>query len=242
MRSAGGRTIGILISATLAFGLTSGAAFAKSAEDPALLERGDTGQDVTEVQIRVAGWAADSAAEEYVEVNGEFDAATEAAVTRFQDAYGLQTTGEVDAETQSELDALEDSDGTKNFNFSEFHSKDGAGFSGGNVGESEVKENVRRLMYKLEAIRKKAGDQPITVNSGFRSKSHNDSVGGASNSQHTYGIAADIVVSGASPGKVTDYAKTTGFSGIITYSGFVHVDSRVEYPDYGAGEWYWDNA
>ena len=203
------------------------------------LREGDSGADVKELQIRVAGWAADSAQKTHVAVDGQFGPGTKAAVVRFQKAYGLTASGEVDGPTQNALNALEDSDGsTKHFDFGEFHSKDGAGFSGGNVGEAEVKENVRRLMYKLEAIRKKAGDAAITINSGFRSKAHNESVGGAPNSQHTYGIAGDIVISGKSVSQAIGHAQTSGLSGIIRYDSFTHVDSRVEY-SYGANSWYW---
>lgn len=203
------------------------------------LRRGDSGADVRELQIRIAGWAADSPSQTYVAVDGDFGPGTEAAVKRFQRAYGLTVDGIVGPQTQNALNALESSDGsTAHFDWSEFYSKDGSGFSGGNVDATTVKANVRRLMYKLEALRTKAGGRPVTINSGFRSISHNAAVGGASNSMHTYGIAADIVVSGLTPSQVRDIAKTCGFSGIILYSTFVHVDSRVEYP-YGAQSWYW---
>ncbi|GAA2779710.1 D-Ala-D-Ala carboxypeptidase family metallohydrolase [Saccharopolyspora taberi] len=203
------------------------------------LREGDSGADVRELQIRVAGWAADSAEKTHVAVDGQFGPGTKAAVIRFQNAYGLTASGVVDGPTQDALNALEDADGsTAHFDFAEFQSKDGAGFSGGNVDQAAVKENVRRLMYKLEAVRRKAGDSAITVNSGFRSKAHNESVGGAPNSQHTYGIAADIVISGRSVSQTIGYAQTSGFSGIIRYDSFTHVDSRVEY-DYGANTWYW---
>ncbi|SEG83802.1 Putative peptidoglycan binding domain-containing protein [Saccharopolyspora kobensis] len=203
------------------------------------LREGDSGADVTELQIRVAGWAADGAEQTFVAVDGKFGPGTKAAVARFQKAYGLDGSGVVDGATQEKLNALEEADGsTAHFEFAEFHSKDGAGFGGGNADESTVRENVRRLMYKLEAIREKAGDAAITVNSGFRSKAHNENVGGAANSQHTYGIAADIVISGKSVSQTIDLAKTSGMSGIIRYNTFTHVDSRMEYP-YGTQYWYW---
>ncbi|ASS77066.1 muramoyltetrapeptide carboxypeptidase [Tumebacillus algifaecis] len=204
------------------------------------LQEGSNGADVKELQIRVAGWAADSASKTYVSTDGAFGPGTKAAVIRFQKAYGLTADGVVGPATQAKLNSLEASDGsTQNFNFSEFQSKDGSGFSNGNVAAATVKENVRKLMYKLEAVRKKAGNSAITVNSGFRSLSHNASVGGASNSQHTYGIAADIVVGGYTPTAVANLAKSSGFSGVIIYSTFTHVDSRVEYPSYGASSYYW---
>lgn len=202
------------------------------------LKEGHTGSDVKELQIRVAGWAADSAAKTHVGVDGVFGSGTKAAVMRFQKAYGLTADGVVGANTHKALNALEDSDGTAHFNYSEFHSKDGAGFSGGKVGSSTVKENVRRMMYKLEAVRKKAGNAAITINSGFRSINHNSNVGGASNSQHMYGIAADIVISGKTVSNTISYAKTSGYSGIIRYSSFTHVDSRAEY-GYGSSAYYW---
>lgn len=203
------------------------------------LSQGASGADVKELQIRVAGWAADSASMTYVATDGVFGAGTKAAVVRFQKAYGLTADGIVGTGTQAKLNALEDSDGsTANFAWSEFYSKDGSGFSGGNVSSTTVKENVRRMMYKLEAVRKKAGNAPITINSGFRSLSHNAAVGGASNSQHTYGIAADIVVSGKTVSGMQSLAKTSGYSGIIPYSTFLHVDSRAEY-SYGATSFYW---
>lgn len=204
------------------------------------LKRGDSGADVRELQIRVAGWAADSPSQTYVAVDGVFGAGTEAAVKRFQRAYGLTADGIVGPQTQAKLNALEASDGsTVNFNWSEFHSKDGSGFSGGKVGSATVKENVRRMMYKLEAVRKKAGNSPVIINSGFRSVSHNSRVGGASNSMHMYGVAADIKINGKTPTQVRSIVRTSGFSGSYAESTYNHIDSRIEY-NYGSKFWYWN--
>ncbi len=203
------------------------------------LKRGDTGADVRELQIRVAGWAADRPAKTHVAVDGVFGAQTEAAVKRFQRAYGLTVDGIVGPQTQAVLNSLEKSDGsTKHFNWSEFYSKDGSGFSGGKVGAATVRENVRRMMWKLEAVRKKAGNSPVIINSGFRSVSHNSRVGGASNSMHMYGVAADIRVSGKTPTQVRSIVRTSGFSGSYAESTYNHIDSRIEY-NYGSQFWYW---
>ncbi|WP_175409682.1 D-Ala-D-Ala carboxypeptidase family metallohydrolase [Streptomyces sp. TRM64462] len=207
------------------------------------LKEGLSGSDVKELQIRVAGWAADSAKKTYVAVDGQFGPGTKAAVIRFQRAYGLSADGIAGPQTFGALNALESADGsTAHFAWSEFHSKDGSGFSGGKVGSATVKENVRRTMYKLEALRKKAGNRPVTVNSGFRSVSHNSAIGGSSNSQHMYGIAADIVVSGLSTYSVYKIAETCGYSGLERYTvSWQHVDSRIEYP-YGAQSWWWESG
>jgi hypothetical protein len=160
-------------------------------------------------------------------------------VRRFQSAWGLGVDGIAGPQTQGRLNWLEGSgNSTRHFNYSEFYSKDGSGFSGGKVGSTTVKNNVRRLMWKLEAVRRKGGNNPITINSGFRSVNHNRNVGGASNSQHMYGIAADVKQANRSVSSVMSYSKTSGFSGIIRYSTHTHIDSRVEYP-YGARSWYW---
>ncbi|MFF7329885.1 D-Ala-D-Ala carboxypeptidase family metallohydrolase [Streptomyces sp. NPDC008150] len=238
------RALGVTAAAGAAGALGLGLSAPASAYSwPGTLTQGSTGAAVTELQVRVGGWAAASASQTYVAVDGAFGPGTAAAVKRFQTAYGLAVDGIVGPATQAALNALESSDGsTVHFEFSEFHSHDGAGFGGGNVSATQVKENIRRLMYKLEALRKKGGNRAVTVNSGFRSTSYNASVGGASNSMHTYGVASDVVVSGLSTLSVYRIAETCGFSGLETYSvSWQHVDSRMQYP-YGSQFWWWEDG
>lgn len=204
------------------------------------LEQGSTGADVTELQIRIAGWAADSASHSRVSIDGDFGPGTAAAVRRFQAAYGLSVDASVGPSTQAKLNSLEQSDGsTLHFNWSEFTDRVSGSFSGGKLSASQVKENARRCMYKLEALRKKLGDKPITVNSGFRSIAHNADIGGASDSMHLYGTAADLDVPGVANKTVYQKAETCGFSGLETYNtDHQHVDSRA---DLGRA-WWWENG
>ena len=232
----------LVFSFALLIGLGVSMATASEAEAyswPRTLKEGMSGEDVKELQIRVAGWAADSPVQTYVAVDGQFGPGTSAAVKRFQRAYGLTADGIVGPQTMAKLNDLESSTGTKHFSYSEFYSGDGSGFNNGKVSAATVKENVRRMMYKLEALRVKAGNKPVTINSGFRSITYNSKVGGVSNSQHMYGIASDIAISGVSSSTVKSIAKTCGFSGIYSEATFTHMDSRVEYP-YGSQSWWWN--
>lgn len=53
--------------------------------------------------------------------------------------------------------------------------------------------NLQRLAELLEQVRSLLGNRPITVSSGFRSPAVNKLVGGAHQSQHLDGLAADFI-------------------------------------------------
>ena len=83
------------------------------------------------------------------------------------------------------------------------------------------------LVRKLEGLRSAVG-APVNVTSGYRCSSCNKAVGGAENSYHLFGMAADIWVEGISPQQLAEIAANIGFDGIGVYpeQGFVHVDVR----------------
>ena len=83
------------------------------------------------------------------------------------------------------------------------------------------------LMDALEEMRSRLG-KPMIVTSGYRSPAHNRRVGGAKNSQHMYGRAADIMMSNHDPNRFKAVADDMGFAGIGTYPdrNFVHLDVR----------------
>lgn len=83
------------------------------------------------------------------------------------------------------------------------------------------------LVKVLQKIRTHFG-KAVTINSGFRTASHNKKVGGATYSQHQYGTAADIQVKGVEPKKVAAFAETLmpNKGGIGIYGTFTHIDVR----------------
>ena len=81
------------------------------------------------------------------------------------------------------------------------------------------------LLSDLDSIRTHF-ERPVTINSGCRCPEYNRSVGGAENSQHLLGRAADIVVDGITPALVQELAEQLDVHGLGEYSTFTHIDSR----------------
>ena len=62
--------------------------------------------------------------------------------------------------------------------------------------------NLQRLAEFLEQVKTALDGKPIMINSGFRSKQVNDSVGSRDSSQHRIGAACDFRVPGMTPDAV----------------------------------------
>jgi len=101
----------------------------------------------------------------------------------------------------------------------EFACKCGCGF--------DVVDQV--LLELLEAVRMKF-EQPVYITSGCRCVKHNKAVGGAANSKHTFGIAADFKVEGVMPSTVYKYLdEALGDSGGLgIYKSWIHLDVRSD--------------
>ncbi len=107
---------------------------------------------------------------------------------------------------------------SENFKVKEFRSRDGA-------DEILIDEKLVNLLQKL---RDKFG--VINISSAYRTQSYNKKVGGVSNSQHLYGLAADITISDNSElEEAARFAEKLGFTGVgldSKYQKFIHVDTR----------------
>lgn len=105
-----------------------------------------------------------------------------------------------------------------NFKVSEFACKDG----------SDTVFISLILVSVLQQIRDHFG-KPVIITSAYRNDAYNKKVGGADYSQHKYGKAADIYISGISPATIADFVETImpNTGGIGIYRSFVHVDVRT---------------
>lgn len=106
---------------------------------------------------------------------------------------------------------------SENFTVSEFACKDG---SDKIIIDTALVELLQKIRNHFKS--------PVTITSGYRNAAYNKKVGGAPNSQHCLGTAADIVISGVTPLEIAQYAEyllgTLG--GIGLYKSFTHVDVR----------------
>ena len=196
------------------------------------LSQGMSGEDVRQLQIRVSGYPG---YQSVLALDGVFGPATKAAVTRFQQAYGLAADGIAGPQTFNKIYALQDNDCTPiHFSFAEVTQSATCGsqasLTGGSVSASQVRANLIRVMWQAEALRRQLGDRPLVVSSGFRSQACDRRVGGSGTGEHTYGRAIDLVGT-PSLCTIAQRARYAGFNGIFgpgypNHNDHTHVDIR----------------
>lgn len=114
---------------------------------------------------------------------------------------------------------------TENFEKKEFESKDGAAMP------AAVLVQIKELAKNLQVLREKV-NKPIVITSGYRSPAHNKAIGGAKESKHILGQAADFKVPGMTPKQVyliiLQLIKEGKMKpgGLHAYSTWVHYDIR----------------
>lgn len=87
-----------------------------------------------------------------------------------------------------------------------------------------ILDNLYFLANRLQVVRDILG-KPITITSGYRTSAHNKAVGGAPQSLHLSGMAADIVVPGMPAREVQKVLKNWS-GGMGSYLHFTHLDCR----------------
>ena len=113
------------------------------------------------------------------------------------------------------------------FSPTEFDSSDAPG-----SGEKYMDETFVKKLDTLRGLLK----VPLVITSGYRTAPYNKKIGGAPQSQHRNGHAADIAIAGEDAFKLVGLAYTLGFTGIgISQRGawdkrFIHLDLRTTEP------------
>jgi uncharacterized protein YcbK (DUF882 family) len=109
---------------------------------------------------------------------------------------------------------------SENFSRSEFKCK---------CGECDFDTVDAALIWVLEDVRGHF-QSPVNITSGCRCGPHNKREGGSDNSQHLYGKAADITVTGVPASAVQNYLldRYRDSFGIGRYSSWTHIDVRSQ--------------
>jgi hypothetical protein len=102
---------------------------------------------------------------------------------------------------------------TPNFTLDELTASESAERNGWDNSPNDAElENLKRLADFLEQVKVVLNGKPVMINSAFRSKKVNDSVGSKDTSQHRIGCAADIRVPGMTPDEVVRKIIASGIS------------------------------
>ena len=109
---------------------------------------------------------------------------------------------------------------SENFRVGEFACKDG----------TDLIKIDTALVSILQRIRNWAGAS-VVISSGYRTPSHNASIGGSSKSKHISGMAADIYIKGRAKSitEISKFAEAIGVPGIERNedANYVHLDTRT---------------
>ena len=116
---------------------------------------------------------------------------------------------------------------TKNFTIEEFDCNDGT-----EVPEEYV-SNATKVAKNLQVLRDHLNESVNITGSGYRTKEHNDNVGGAKESQHLTANGADINSKNKTPKQLAAIIEKLikqgkmEEGGIGIYKGFLHYDRRL---------------
>jgi hypothetical protein len=116
------------------------------------------------------------------------------------------------------------------FDLNEFTVSQSAARAGiSNNPPEEVINRIKEVCKVLDDYRRRSG-KPIIITSGYRSPKVNKLIGGAKNSQHVLGEAADFIVPGVSVAEVVKQIREFGikFDQLIDEFGeWIHISYRA---------------
>ncbi len=101
-----------------------------------------------------------------------------------------------------------------------------------NTPAQPIIDNLRLLCATLERVRA-LSDSPVIISSGYRSESVNRLIGGAANSQHLKGLAADFKVIGSTPRETVRLISSSSIEFdqlILEFDRWVHLSVTHDTP------------
>lgn len=119
---------------------------------------------------------------------------------------------------------------SKNFKLEEFYSSQTARQMGiNNTPDLEAVVNLTRLCDNVMQVIRNHFAAPVYISSAYRCKKLNDAIGGALNSQHLTGQAADFTVGGNSVSEVFRWCKANlDYDQLILEKGlWVHISFNL---------------
>lgn len=124
---------------------------------------------------------------------------------------------------------------SENFTWSEMERSDTARRMSidNTVPDGPARQAVILLVTRILQPLRTAWGRPLTINSGYRSPQLNTAVGGAPDSQHVRGEAADIAAPDPLLLAQTVVRNRLPFDQMILYSTFVHISHRPRGPQRG---------
>ena len=93
------------------------------------------------------------------------------------------------------------------------------------VYHTDIVDNIRYLHDKLLLPLRQAIGAPIIINSGYRCRALNMAVGGANNSLHLWGLAADITA-GDRQSMLIEAARLFKFHELILHKTYIHISIK----------------
>lgn len=96
------------------------------------------------------------------------------------------------------------------------------------VHHKDIVDNIRFLHDQLLLPLREAIGAPITINSGYRCRAVNMTVGGAANSLHLWGLAADIYA-GDRQSLLIETARMFKYHEMIVHKTYLHISIKESY-------------
>ncbi len=101
-----------------------------------------------------------------------------------------------------------------------------------NTPDASALANLKQLCLALDEVRRLVG-APLLISSGYRCTELNRLIGGAANSAHVRGLAADFTVPGLSPRQTVELIVDSGLAFdqvILEFDRWVHLAVSLQVP------------